>query len=121
MNGVSGTLAAHNRATVATKARSVTESVGLFKNPPRSLRTEIERYGKQLSASEAALSEYREANNAGSLDEKQNLVMQRLNQLSDKVTQVQNERVSRQAMRTLPAIADRTIRLDARRHPIDPS
>ena len=28
------------------------------------------------------------------------------------------ERVSRQAMRTLPAIADRTIRLDAQRHPI---
>jgi D-glycerate 3-kinase len=30
------------------------------------------------------------------------------------------ERVSRQAMRTLPAIADRTIRLDAQRHPLDP-
>jgi D-glycerate 3-kinase len=28
------------------------------------------------------------------------------------------ERVSRQAMRTLPAIADRTIRLDAERRPI---
>jgi D-glycerate 3-kinase len=30
------------------------------------------------------------------------------------------ERVSRQALRTLPAIADRTIRLDARRRPLDP-
>jgi D-glycerate 3-kinase len=29
------------------------------------------------------------------------------------------ERVSRQAMRTLPAIADRTIRLDAQRHPLE--
>ena len=29
------------------------------------------------------------------------------------------ERVSRQAMRTWPAIADRTIRLDAERHPLD--
>lgn len=29
------------------------------------------------------------------------------------------ERVSRQAMRTLPGIADRTIRLDAQRHPLD--
>ena len=29
------------------------------------------------------------------------------------------ERVSRQAMRTLPAIAQRTIRLDAQRHPLD--
>jgi hypothetical protein len=27
--------------------------------------------------------------------------------------------VSRQAMRTLPAIADRTIRLDAQRHPLE--
>jgi len=31
------------------------------------------------------------------------------------------ERVSRQAMRTLPAIAERTIRLDAHRHPLDPA
>ena len=31
------------------------------------------------------------------------------------------ERVSRQAMRTLPAIADRTIRLDAERHPLGES
>jgi D-glycerate 3-kinase len=31
------------------------------------------------------------------------------------------ERVSRQALRTWPSIADRTIRLDAQRHPIDPS
>jgi D-glycerate 3-kinase len=29
------------------------------------------------------------------------------------------ERVSRQAMRAWPAIADRTIRLDAERHPLD--
>jgi D-glycerate 3-kinase len=31
------------------------------------------------------------------------------------------ERVSRQAMRTLPAIADRTLRIDSKRQPIDPS
>jgi D-glycerate 3-kinase len=31
------------------------------------------------------------------------------------------ERVSRQALRTWPSVADRTIRLDAQRHPIDPS
>jgi len=30
------------------------------------------------------------------------------------------ERVSRQALRTLPAIADRTIRIDAKRRPVDP-
>ena len=32
------------RTTVPVNARKVTESVGLFRNPPRSLRTEIERY-----------------------------------------------------------------------------
>jgi succinoglycan biosynthesis transport protein ExoP len=62
------------------------------------LDEEIVRYGKQLSDSEAALAEYRDANNAGSLDEKQNLVMGRLNQLSDTVTKVQNERLQRQTV-----------------------
>jgi hypothetical protein len=33
-----------SREGTSTRARTVTESVGLFKNPPRSLRTEIERY-----------------------------------------------------------------------------
>jgi succinoglycan biosynthesis transport protein ExoP len=62
------------------------------------LDEELARYGKQLSESEDALSEYREANNAGSLDEKQNLVITRLNQLSDTVTRVQNDRLSRQTV-----------------------
>ena len=62
------------------------------------LNEELERYGKQLSDSENALTQYREANNAGSLDEKQNLVITRLNQLSDMVTKAQNERVSRQTV-----------------------
>lgn len=62
------------------------------------LDEELARYGKQLSESETALSEYREVNNAGSLDEKQNLVIARLNQLSDTVTRVQNERLSRQTV-----------------------
>src|SRR5688500_4852627 len=43
------------RAAVATKVapapvRTVTESFGLFKNPPRSLRTEIERYLREREA-----------------------------------------------------------------------
>jgi polysaccharide biosynthesis transport protein len=61
------------------------------------LGEELKRYELQLSQSEAALQQYREHNNAGSLDEKQNLVMNRLNQLNDIVTRVQNERVSKQA------------------------
>jgi capsular exopolysaccharide synthesis family protein len=61
------------------------------------LSDELKRYELQLSQSDAALTQYREVNNAGSLDEKQNLVMSRLNQLNDIVTKVQNERVSKQA------------------------
>jgi succinoglycan biosynthesis transport protein ExoP len=62
------------------------------------LDEELKRYQTQLSESEAALTQYRETNNAGSLDDKQNIVMARLNQLSDTVTKVQNERVSKQAV-----------------------
>ena len=62
------------------------------------LNGELERYQKQLSASEAALAQYRDANNASSLDDKQNIVLQRLNQLSDTVTKVQNERLSKEAV-----------------------
>ena len=62
------------------------------------LGEELKRYETQLSQSEAALTQYRESNNAGSLDEKQNLVMARLNQLNDIVTKAQNERVSKQAI-----------------------
>ena len=62
------------------------------------LSEELKRYETELSASDAALSQYREQNNAGSLDEKQNLVGQRLIQLNDYVTKAQNERVSKQAI-----------------------
>ena len=62
------------------------------------LADELKRQQDQLSVSEAALQQYRETNNAGSLDEKQNLVMNRLNQLSDTVTRVQNERLSKQTV-----------------------
>src|SRR6266851_1234897 len=62
------------------------------------LGQELKRYEQQLFNSEAALTQYRQTNNAGSLDEKQNLVMNRLNQLNDMVTKAQNERVSKQAI-----------------------
>jgi succinoglycan biosynthesis transport protein ExoP len=62
------------------------------------LGEELKRYEQQLSLSEAALTQYREQNNAGSLDDKQNLVMARLNQLNEVVTKSQNERLSKQAV-----------------------
>jgi capsular exopolysaccharide synthesis family protein len=62
------------------------------------LGEELKRYETQLSESEAALSQYREQNNAGSLDEKQNLVGARLNQLNDTVTSARNTRLTKQAI-----------------------
>lgn len=62
------------------------------------LDEELKRYEKQLSDSEAALTAYREQHNAGSLEEKQNLVVSRLNQLNETLTRGRNERISKQAI-----------------------
>jgi capsular exopolysaccharide synthesis family protein len=60
------------------------------------LDSELERYRGQLSKSEAALAEYRDVHNAGSLDEKQNLVVTRLTQLNETLTKTRNERLAKE-------------------------
>ena len=62
------------------------------------LDEELERYQTQLSLSQGALTQYREDHNASSLEEKQNLVVTRLTQLSDTLTKTRNERVAKQAV-----------------------
>jgi capsular exopolysaccharide synthesis family protein len=62
------------------------------------LDSELERYRNQLSQSEAALAAYREDHNAGSLEEKQNLVVARLNQLNETLTTARNQRVAKEAV-----------------------
>jgi capsular exopolysaccharide synthesis family protein len=62
------------------------------------LGEELKRYEEQLRESEGALSQYREQNNAGSLDEKQNLIGARLNQLNDTLTTARNARLTKQAI-----------------------
>jgi succinoglycan biosynthesis transport protein ExoP len=62
------------------------------------LGDELKRYETQLSQSEAALTDYREAHNAGSLEEKQNLVVSRLNQLNETLTKSRNDRIAKQAV-----------------------
>jgi capsular exopolysaccharide synthesis family protein len=62
------------------------------------LGEELKRYEQQLTDSESALAQYREQNNAGSLDEKQNLIGARLNQLNDTVTTARNTRLTKQAI-----------------------
>jgi capsular exopolysaccharide synthesis family protein len=62
------------------------------------LGEELKRQEQQLAASEAALTEYRERNNALSLEDRQNIVVSRLNQLNDKVTTSRNDRLSKEAV-----------------------
>ena len=62
------------------------------------LDEELKRYEKQLTESEAALTDYREQHNAGSLEEKQNLVVSRLNQLNETLTRTRNDRIAKQAV-----------------------
>ena len=62
------------------------------------LGEELKRYEQQLFESETALAQYRQQNDAGSLDEKQNLIGNRLNQLNDTVTTARNQRLTKQAI-----------------------
>ncbi len=62
------------------------------------LGEELKRQEQQLAASEGALTEYRERNNALSLEDRQNIVVSRLNQLNEKATTSRNERLSKEAI-----------------------
>ena len=62
------------------------------------LSEELKRQEQQLAQSETALTEYREKNNALSLEDRQNIVVSRLNQLNDKVTTSRNDRLSKEAI-----------------------
>jgi polysaccharide biosynthesis transport protein len=61
------------------------------------LGEELQRQQAQLIASEKALTDYRERNNALSLEERQNTVAQRVNSLADMLTHAQAARAAKQA------------------------
>jgi polysaccharide biosynthesis transport protein len=71
------------------------------------LDKELERQQQKTEESERALADYRERQNALSLDEKQNIVLVRLNKLNDDVMLARSKRAQRQAvwdqLRSLPA------------------
>jgi capsular exopolysaccharide synthesis family protein len=70
------------------------------------LDKELERQQHKTEESERALADYRERQNALSLDEKQNIVLVRLNKLNDDVMLARSKRAQRQAvwdqLRSLP-------------------
>ncbi|MGH9144085.1 MAG: GumC family protein [Vicinamibacterales bacterium] len=62
------------------------------------LDTELANQQKRVEASERALAEYREKENALSLDDKQNIVLSRLNQLNDTATHAHSNRVQKESL-----------------------
>jgi capsular exopolysaccharide synthesis family protein len=71
------------------------------------LDKELERQQQKTEESERALADYRERQNALSLDEKQNIVLVRLNKLNDDVMLARSKRAQKQAvwdqLRSLPS------------------
>ncbi len=62
------------------------------------LDKELENQQKRVEESEKALAEYREKENALSLDDKQNIVLSRLNQLNDAATKARTARVQKESL-----------------------
>ena len=59
---------------------------------------EVERQRELVQASERAMADYREQQNALSLDNRQNVVVTRLNQLNDAVTRARTDRIQREGL-----------------------
>jgi capsular exopolysaccharide synthesis family protein len=70
------------------------------------LAGEIEKQQKKVEDSERAMAEYRESNNALSLEERQNTVVASLNQVNDEYTRIRTSRIQKEALynqiRSLP-------------------
>ena len=62
------------------------------------VNSELEKATAKVKASEDSLTQYRETNNAQSLDDRQNVVVSRLNSLSQTVTGKRTERQQKEAM-----------------------
>jgi polysaccharide biosynthesis transport protein len=62
------------------------------------LGSELASQQKRVEDSERALAEYREKENALSLDDKQNIVLSRLNQLNDTATHARSNRVQKESL-----------------------
>jgi succinoglycan biosynthesis transport protein ExoP len=62
------------------------------------LDEELKRQQQKITQSESALTEYRSRQNAPSLDNRQNIVVARLNQLNDAVTSARTSRVQKESL-----------------------
>jgi capsular exopolysaccharide synthesis family protein len=72
----------------------------------REVTDQLKKAEASVQASEKALTDYRESNNALSLEDRQNIIVARLNSLNDTVTRARNTRLSKEAQYTQIRNAD---------------
>jgi capsular exopolysaccharide synthesis family protein len=90
------------RAANAFADRYVAENLGLkvgaLEKSAEWLTQEVARQGKLVQASELELARYKETRDAGSLDSGQNIIVARLNAMSDNLTKARTERIQKEAI-----------------------
>jgi capsular exopolysaccharide synthesis family protein len=78
--------------------QNVESKLGATKQASDWLAEQLETQRKQVEASELALQRYRESNDAMSLDEPNNIVVQKLTELNAAVTKAKTDRIEREAL-----------------------
>lgn len=79
-------------------AHNLELKVSVLANQLDWLASEVQRQQTVLEASERALAEYRERQDAGALADNQNIVISRLNQMSDEATKARTDRILKQTI-----------------------
>jgi capsular exopolysaccharide synthesis family protein len=77
--------------------QSFEQNLGLSETAANYLRQESERLKANLENAEAAVEKYREDHNAVSLEDKQNIIVEKLKELNQKVTEAKSERLRLEA------------------------
>jgi polysaccharide biosynthesis transport protein len=76
---------------------NLTLKIGSLEKSADWLTGEVEKQAQLVRSSELALAKYKESNDASSLDSGQNIVVTRLNQLSDALTTARTNRIQRES------------------------
>ena len=74
-------------------SRSFEEELGLSDTAKDYLQKEAEQLKTKLESAEQAVQKYREDHDAGSLEDKQNIIVEKLKELNRKVTEAKSERL----------------------------
>lgn len=107
---------ASNAANVISQTfieRDLESRLGGAKEASDWIGRQLEEQRTRVTETEAALQRYREAQNAASLDERQNIVVQRLGDLNAAVTRARTDRIAKEEMyKRVTALQDQQALLD---------